>query len=272
MVTTRKERVVFIGAGNLATHLATALHGAGYDIVQIFSRTATSARQLAERTGCSLTTTRIEEVCPDADIYIFSVSDAALGELIARVPVRDEALYLHTAGSIPLSVFSTVCRRYGVFYPLQTFSKNRAVTFAEIPLFIEGSSPEVTATLREMGERISRQVIEATSEQRRLLHLAAVFACNFTNHLYAIAADLLARQQLPFEALRSLIRETAAKIETLSPAEAQTGPAVRYDKNVMQKHLDLLDDPDEKEIYRLLSRHIHQFATSHTQSQSAQHE
>ena len=171
MVTTRKERVVFIGAGNLATHLATALHGAGYDIVQIFSRTDTSARQLAERTGCSLTTTRIEEVCPDADIYIFSVSDAALGELIARVPVRDEALYLHTAGSIPLSVFSTVCRRYGVFYPLQTFSKNRAVTFAEIPLFIEGSSPEVTATLREMGERISRQVIEATSEQRRHLHL-----------------------------------------------------------------------------------------------------
>ena len=123
-----------------------------------------------------------------------------------------------------------------------------------------------------MGERISRQVIEATSEQRRHLHLAAVFACNFTNHLYAIAADLLARQQLPFEALRPLIRETAAKIETLSPAEAQTGPAVRYDKNVMQKHIDLLDDPDEKEIYRLLSRHIHQFATSHTQSPSAQHE
>lgn len=265
MVKEKKQRIVFIGAGNLATHLSTALHRAGYDILQIFSRTESSAQQLAGKLGCAMTTC-IDEVRPDADIYIFSVSDAVLGELIDRVPLREEALYLHTAGSIPMSVFAHRCRQYGVFYPLQTFSKTRPVKFEEIPLFIEGSSPEVTATLREMGEKITRQVIEASSQQRRYLHLAAVFACNFTNHLYAIAAELLEQQGLPFDALRPLIRETAAKIETLTPAAAQTGPAIRYDRNVMQKHIDLLDDEEEKEIYRILSKHIHQFASSHTPS------
>ena len=261
MVKEKKQRVVFIGAGNLATHLSKALQEAGHDIVQVFSRTASSAQQLAGKLGCAMTTS-IEAVRPDADIYIYSVSDAVLGELIARTPLPDGALCLHTAGSIPMSVFAPRCQRYGVFYPLQTFSKDRPVKFEEIPLCIEGSTPEVTATLREMGQEISRQVIEASSEQRRHLHLAAVFACNFTNHLYAIAAKLLERQGLPFDALRPLIRETAAKIETLAPTAAQTGPAMRYDRNVMQKHIDLLDDAEEKEIYRILSKHIHQFATS----------
>ena len=226
MVKEKKQRVVFIGAGNLATHLSKALQEAGHDIVQVFSRTASSAQQLAGKLGCAMTTS-IEAVRPDADIYIYSVSDAILGELIARTPLPDGALCLHTAGSIPMSVFAPRCQRYGVFYPLQTFSKDRPVKFEEIPLFIEGYTPEVTATLREMGQEISRQVIEASSEQRRHLHLAAVFACNFTNHLYAIAAELLEHQGLPFDALRPLIRETAAKIETLAPAAAQTGPAMR---------------------------------------------
>ena len=261
MVTTRKERVVFIGAGNLATHLATALHGAGYDIVQIFSRTGTSARQLAERTGCSLTTTRIEEVCPDADIYIFSVSDAALGELIARVPVRDEALYLHTAGSIPLSVFSTVCRRYGVFYPLQTFSKERPVDFSDIPVFLEARNAEVYLFLEKIVRKLSNNVIAATSVQRQYLHVAAVFACNFTNHMYAIAENILQKNGLDFQSLVPLIQETAGKIASLSPVEAQTGPAVRYDENVISKHLSLLSGtPFLQTLYRELSQNIHEYA------------
>ena len=226
MVKETKQRIVFIGAGNLATHLSMALQQAGYDVAQVYSRTEDSAQRLAGKLKCGMTT-RIEELYNDADIYIFSVSDSALEKLIDKVPRCDEALYLHTAGSIPMSVFSGKCRRYGVLYP--------------------------------------------TSEQRRHLHLAAVFACNFTNHLYAIAAELLEKQHLPFDALRPLIRETAAKIESLTPIDAQTGPAIRYDRNIMQRHIDLLDDNDEKEIYRLLSRHIHAFADT-PPTQSTTHE
>ena len=250
MVKETKQRIVFIGAGNLATHLSMALQQAGYDVAQVYSRTEDSAQRLAGKLKCGMTT-RIEELYNDADIYIC-----------------EEALYLHTAGSIPMSVFSGKCRRYGVLYPLQTFSKNRDVQFDEIPIFIEGSSPETTATLQKIGREISGQVLEATSEQRRHLHLAAVFACNFTNHLYAIAAELLEKQHLPFDTLRPLIRETAAKIESLTPIDAQTGPAIRYDRNVMQRHID---DNDEKEIYRLLSRHIHAFADT-PPTQSTTHE
>ena len=270
MVKETKQRIVFIGAGNLATHLSMTLQQAGYDVAQVYSRTEDSAQRLAGKLKCGMTT-RIEELYNDADIYIFSVSDSALEKLIDKVPRCEEALYLHTAGSIPMSVFSGKCRRYGVLYPLQTFSKNRDVQFDEIPIFIEGSSPETTATLQKIGREISGQVLEATSEQRRHLHLAAVFACNFTNHLYAIAAELLEKQHLPFDALRPLIRETAAKIESLTPIDAQTGPAIRYDRNVMQRHIDLLDDNDEKEIYRLVSRHIHAFADT-PPTQSTTHE
>ena len=221
MVKETKQRIVFIGAGNLATHLSMALQQAGYDVAQVYSRTEDSAQRLAGKLKCGMTT-RIEELYNDADIYIFSVSDSALEKLIDKVPRCEEALYLHTAGS-------------------------------------------------KIGREISGQVLEATSEQRRHLHLAAVFACNFTNHLYAIAAELLEKQHLPFDTLRPLIRETAAKIESLTPIDAQTGPAIRYDRNVMQRHIDLLDDNDEKEIYRLLSRHIHAFADT-PPTQSTTHE
>lgn len=152
MVKETKQRIVFIGAGNLATHLSMALQQAGYDVAQVYSRTEDSAQRLAGKLKCGMTT-RIEELYNDADIYIFSVSDSALEKLIDKVPRCEEALYLHTAGSIPMSVFSGKCRRYGVLYPLQTFSKNRDVQFDEIPVFIEGSSPETTVTLQKSGKR-----------------------------------------------------------------------------------------------------------------------
>ncbi|MBQ8423598.1 MAG: DUF2520 domain-containing protein [Coprobacter sp.] len=260
MVNREIKRIVFIGAGNMATRLAQALHSAGYEIAQVYSRTETSARNLAEKLGCDYTHD-IEGVVPDADMYIFAVSDSALEGLIARTPARHDALWVHTAGSMSMEVFSGRCNRYGIFYPLQTLSKDREVSFDEIPVFIEADSADDTELLRTIGLKISHRVMVASSEQRKYLHLAAVFACNFTNHMYAIATGLLARQGLSFDALRPLIKETASKIETLSPLEAQTGPAVRYDENVMQKHIDLLDSPAEKELYRLISRHIHTFAT-----------
>ncbi|MCD7711092.1 MAG: DUF2520 domain-containing protein [Porphyromonadaceae bacterium] len=265
MVTTAEKRhIVFIGAGNLATRLAVAWQQAGHDIRQVYSRTEASAQALASRLGCAATT-RTEELCRDADTYLFAVSDKALEPLIDEVPAGDTALYLHTAGSMPMELLHKRFRQYGVCYPLQTLSKERTLSFDDIPLFIEGSSPEVTTDIRLLAQSISRQVMEATSEQRRYLHLAAVFACNFPNHLYAIAAEVMKKADLPFNLLLPLIGETAAKIKALAPIDAQTGPAVRFDDNVMQKQIALLDDPDEKEIYRLLSRHIHLFATTRQQ-------
>ena len=145
-----------------------------------------------------------------------------------------------------------------MLYPLQTFSKDRDVEFFEIPIFVEATNKEDLLALLRLGDKFSRNVRFLPSDKRRLLHLAAVFACNFTNHLYMLAGDILDEAELPFDVLLPLIDETAAKIHELTPYEAQTGPAVRFDENVIQKHLDLLDDPRKKDLYLRLSQSIHQ--------------
>ena len=247
-------KVVCIGAGNVATHLARALFRAGYVVVQVVSRTEEHAQRLAQAVNAQWTTdfARIEA----ADLYIYSVSDAALEEAIRRNP-RTEGLHVHTAGSMPLALFDGLKSRCGVLYPLQTFSKEKPVDFGEVPLFVEAADSDDRDTLKKLGAAIGCKTLEADSAQRQQLHLAAVFACNFTNHLFAIAADLLGEANLPFEVLRPLIRETLDKTATLSPREAQTGPAIRKDDNVMQKHLSKLSDhPQWQEIYQLLSESI----------------
>lgn len=149
--------------------------------------------------------------------------------------------------------------RYGVFYPMQTFSKQRTVDFRQIPVFVESNSAADTQTLKDIASVLSEKVYEATSEQRKSLHLAAVFTCNFTNHMYALAAELLKKYQLPFEVMLPLIDETARKVHELEPRLAQTGPAIRYDENVINNHLQMLsDEPGMQELYRLISESIHQ--------------
>lgn len=162
-----------------------------------------------------------------------------------------------------MTLFKGYARRYGVLYPLQTFSRARAVDFSSLPLFPEANSPEDMELLCRVAQRLSKEVHPLDSERRKTLHLAAVFACNFTNHMYALAGKLLTEQQIPMHVLHPLIDETAAKIHTLTPSEAQTGPAVRYDENVMNNHLAMLSDPDMQSIYRLMSQHIHKEATNH---------
>jgi predicted short-subunit dehydrogenase-like oxidoreductase (DUF2520 family) len=168
-------------------------------------------------------------------------------------------LWVHTAGSVPIDVFqNSRAKRYGVLYPLQTFSINRKISFDHIPLFIEANQAEDEQLLEKIALSLSDKVIRLSSEKRKHLHLAAVFACNFTNHLYASAAKILEEQNLPWEVLLPLIEETAAKVKALHPKEAQTGPAVRYDTNIINKHLEMLkNDPDKQELYRLLSQSIH---------------
>lgn len=251
--------VAFIGAGNVATHLSAALAEQGFNILQIFSRTEASARELAEKLSCPFTT-NISEVTQNADLYIVSVKDAVLEQVLPQlVKCNPNALFVHTAGSVSISVWEGLAQRYGVIYPMQTFSKQKPVDFTNLPVFIEANTPADCQLLKALMGKISQKVYEASSEQRRYLHIAAVFACNFSNHMYAICHHLLEKHQLPFETMLPLIDETARKVHTLSPAEAQTGPARRNDENVMKKHLQMLEnEADLAEIYQLISKHINQ--------------
>ena len=249
--------VTLLGAGNLATRLAFALlESSGISIRQIYSRTEEHARSLAARIACCYTTDP-STIEPGSDFYIFALKDSALEEVASQVPTN-KGLWLHTSGSMSIDVLKPYTSRPGVLYPLQTFSKDRDVEFFEIPIFVEATNKEDLLALLRLGDKLSRNVRFLPSDKRRLLHLAAVFACNFTNHLYTLAGDILDEAELPFDVLLPLIDETAAKIHELTPYEAQTGPAVRFDENVIQKHLDLLDDPRKKDLYLRLSQSIHQ--------------
>ena len=248
-------KVVFIGSGNLATHLSLAMKGAGVEVVQVYSQTESHASLLANKLSCSYTT-KPESILVDADICIFSVKDSALLDLIHKIP-QNKGLWLHTAGSVPMGVFEGYNDRYGVLYPLQTFSKNRDIDFSIVPVFIESNSAGDEAYLLSFAGKLTRQVISLSSEKRKHLHLAAVWACNFTNHMYLMASKILQEQSLSEAFLLPLIDETAAKVHQLSAREAQTGPAIRYDENIIEKHIELLSDPNMKELYRLISRNIY---------------
>lgn len=253
--------IVFIGAGNLATNLAKALYRKGFRIVQVYSRTKESAASLAQNVEATYTTD-LSAIVDDAQLYIVSLKDDAFVQLLPEmVAGRKNALWVHTAGSIPMSIWEGQVERYGVFYPMQTFSKQREVDFREIPIFVESHSAEETQFLKDIAAALSEKVHEATSEQRKNLHLAAVFTCNFTNHMYALAAELLRKYQLPFDVMLPLIDETANKVHEMEPRTAQTGPAVRYDEQVINRHLQMLaDEPHMQELYRLISENIHRFS------------
>ncbi len=255
--------IAFIGAGNLATNLAKAFYRKGFRIKQIYSRTEESAKPLAEAVEAEYVTS-LSDVAHHAQFYVVAVKDDALTPafLSALVSEREKGLWVHTAGSIPVDIWRhTGAGHYGVFYPMQTFSKSRPLDFKEIPIFVEGNNDDTTARLEALGGALSGTVRRATSEEREHLHLAAVFACNFTNHMYALALDVLRKYNLPFNLLLPLIDETARKVHALSPRQAQTGPALRNDTGVMNAHLALLaDDERMRQLYGLISKSIHREA------------
>lgn len=248
-------RIVILGAGRVATHMAKVLHKNGHKIDAVWSRTMESAQRLA-RVVDSSPVNDISVLPTDADAYIIAVKDSALQEVIAKVTKgRETRLFLHTAGSMPLSVFDGYTENGGVFYPMQTFSMEREVDFRAIPLFIEGAD----ARIRQLAESISEHVYELSSDDRKYLHLAAVFACNFANHCYTLAAEVLEKKGLPFDVMLPLVDETARKVHELHPKEAQTGPAIRGDKNVMAAQAALLDSRMQA-IYNLMSESIQEKA------------
>lgn len=254
------ETISLIGSGNVATHIGHALAKAGYRINGVFSRTLAAAQVLAGTLHCDATDHL--EALPEADCCLFAVKDDALPSLAARWgALHPDSFCLHTAGSVPMDIFEGKVENYGVLYPMQTFSKTRQVDFHAIPCFIEANAPETLDKVTQLARSVSDRVYVLPSERRRWLHLAAVFACNFSNHCYDIAARLLEKEGIPSDSLLPLIDETAAKVHELPACKAQTGPAVRFDRNVIDRHERMLaDNPELRRIYELLSQHIYQYA------------
>lgn len=236
-------KIVLIGRGRLATNLEHALLSAGHEVASINSRT-------------------LEALPLEADVYIVAVKDAALADVIrAATKGRESQLFVHTAGSMPMDIFKGLTVHYGVFYPMQTFSKERLVDFNDISVFLETNDAVSMERLKMLSTTLTTHIYELDSEGRKHLHLAAVFACNFVNHCYALSAEVLAAKGLPFSVMLPLVDETAQKVHELSPREAQTGPAVRGDQNVMQMQASMLEGkPEVKAIYEALSNDIQRIA------------
>jgi predicted short-subunit dehydrogenase-like oxidoreductase (DUF2520 family) len=248
------KQVVLVGAGNVATHLGLALLNNGVDIVQVYSRSMQSAKPLSQK----LHAEAIDDISQvkEVDAYLFAVKDDAIPLLTEAFPHTDKVM-VHTAGSVDMTIFAKKTSQYGVFYPLQTFSKQRAVDMAQVPLCLEAANKQLATELESLAGKISKSVQFLDKDQRASVHLAAVFACNFANYMYSVADDFLKDRQLDFDLLRPLIAETARKVQHHKPAEVQTGPAIRDDMQILQKHLqELSDAPEWQKLYRFVSDSI----------------
>ncbi|MBC7745148.1 MAG: DUF2520 domain-containing protein [Flavobacterium sp.] len=247
--------IVLLGSGNIATHLGKAFKMAGQNITQVWSRNFDKALELADAVGAAPISS-LTNINSKADLYIIAVNDDAIRTIAENLKIEKGTL-VHTSGTSGLNILDGVTLNTGVFYPVQTFSKSKPVDLRLVPVAIEGSTTEITDFLVYAASRISEKVISMNSVQRRAVHVAAVFACNFTNHMYALAHELLKEQDLSFDLLRPLIWETALKIQTSDPINVQTGPALRDDKSTIVQHLRLLDNhPELKELYEKLSQSI----------------
>ena len=259
------RKIAIIGAGRVAWNLAPALKACGVEVIEVWSKSRASAEALAAHVGCRCTWGTLDEVTHDADLLVVAVKDTALPDVLCQLHKgREQTLIVHTAGSMPLSLFADAGHeRGGVFYPMQTFSKERAVDFARVHLFIEAMQADDVEALEDMATALTRNpdfVHRSTSAIRRRLHLAAVFACNFTNHCCTLADDVLREAGLDFSVMLPLVDETIAKLHELPPAQAQTGPAIRRDDNVMGVQMAMLaDKPEMQKIYTLLSKSIQRY-------------
>lgn len=243
-------RISILGYGKVGRQLARAFREAdGIELLQIYNRTP-------DKESASGSGEFIHDLkdLAEADVYIISVSDKAVSELSTRLPFKDR-LVVHTAGSLSQSALSENNRR-GVFYPLQTFSHKRPVDFHGLPVFVGAEDPADLEILKTAASALNARTFQVDDEQRKALHVAAVFACNFSNHLYKIADEICRNSEIPFDVLHPLILETAQKIMVMDPAKAQTGPAVRHDDPTIAAHLEFLSDPSKKELYQLLTRSI----------------
>ncbi len=255
----RIKSVSFIGSGNVATHLAKALESSGINVKSIYSRNINHAKQLGDEIGAK-STDKISEIAVDSDLFIFSVKDNVIGDLAKKLKekVGYDAFVAHTSGMVASEIFKEYFNDFGVFYPLQTFRKARNVEVREVPFLITGSSNTEENILFELASMISDNVHFIDDAKRKILHVAAVFANNFTNFMYSISYEIVQKENIDFQLLKPLIKETAMKIVNgQKPKDVQTGPAVRNDINTINAHLSYLSDYTvTKRLYQMLTESI----------------
>ena len=252
-------RISLIGAGRVATHLGRVLLKRGHEIVQVYNRNVNHAEALASQISADAVSD-ITHLITDIDLAIIAVSDQAISQVIEQLSnVLTDVLIVHTSGSTHLKVLTQHHARSGVFYPLQTFSFEREIAWSETPLFVEASSEQDSQLLNILAGQISQRVYLYSSEQRLSLHLAAVFACNFSNYCYDMAKQVVDAKQVDFSLLYPLILETAKKATAHDPRQVQTGPAMRGDQNILNMHQQMLVDSDREDLqqcYQMMSEQI----------------
>ncbi len=250
--------VAIIGAGNLAWHLAPALDNCGYAVKEVYSRDPKKANALVKRLYQAGPAGDLDFSDSSARLFIICIPDDAIEEVVKEIVLPDDhAILIHTSGSVPIQALDYAATPHtGVFYPLQTFSKNRKADFSKIPVLIEASNPSTEEILIRIAKSISKNVRRVSSNNRKAIHIAAVFACNFTNYMFTLSKAILDDEGLDFDLLKPLITETINKSLDIGPENAQTGPAIRQDFQTLDAHFDYLEDPAVREIYRIISQNI----------------
>jgi len=251
-------KISFVGCGNVAWHLAPELENAGHKVLETFSRKAVNAKALALRLYEATPTTSLDFSKSDAQLFIIAVADDAIEEVLKELILPENSVVVHTSGSRPLSILNYIpTHKVGVFYPLQTFSKAKKVDFTQLPILIESEDQPTSKELLKLAKSISKSVKEVSSSDRMALHISAVFASNFTNHMLSISSELLNEKSIDFSLLKPLIIETINKGLAIGPLSAQTGPAKRHDFDLLENHMEYLSNkPELAEIYQIISQHI----------------
>ncbi len=243
-------KIVIIGSGNVAYHLAKAFQENKIPVSQLFGRNENDLKFISEQLQIPFSTTQLQ----DADLYLICVSDGSISE-VSKLITNENCLVAHTSGSLPKDTLEGNFRKAS-FYPLQTFSKSKDLDYKEVPFFVESDDENDLELLKNLALNISEKVMVSTYEKRKYIHLTAVFACNFVNHLFARAKEISDSQEIPFDYFLPLIKETTAKIEILEPKLAQTGPAIRNDERVLKAHEVLITDEEQLKIYKIMNESI----------------
>lgn len=251
------SRISFIGSGRVAWHLAPAMENCGVAVGEVYSRKSENADYLIKRLYNAAKKTNLDFTGSQSDLFIICIADDAIEEIAREIILPDNASLIHTSGSVSMDILSySAATSLGVFYPLQTFSKDQKIDFRSIPVLIEASDKAIQDKLSALAKAMSKKVVQANSNDRKIIHLAAVFASNFTNHMLTKAKYILESNQYDYELLKPLIAETLNKSLRMGPEAAQTGPAKRQDLAILEQHMELLEDDSIREIYRLISQDI----------------
>ncbi len=251
-------KIAVLGTGNVASHLVPALENAGHTLTEIYAREIAQAEKLCDSAYVAEPKDDLDFSDSDAQIFILAVSDTAISELADEIILPENSILVHTSGTVPLSILGYSSASYtGIFYPLQTFTKGREIDFDDVPFLIESEDQETLQILKKVAKSLSNQVYLVKSKDRLALHIAAVFASNFTNHMIRLSEEIMGRQGLDFEMLKPLIIESISKSLQLGAKRSQTGPAVRGDYSTLDSHHQFLSYNEQvAELYRLISQDI----------------